>query len=409
MKKLLLSAVCLLTGMMTFVSCSDDDDDNEKKVSAEVEAIEGLARQYVQDVVFTTYTNLANQTSDLYDQLEEAKRKYRNNTLTQGDIDKICTTFLNARSYWEASEAFLYGPATTFGIDPHIDTWPLDLDALALSLSNSAQVAMLDNGDEGIAYAGAKLGQELLGFHGIEFILFRDGKNRTLASLMANESDPAFKSKVTGEEELIYATAVAGDLRDKCFQLEVAWRGESAAKAHQDRVEECEFETQIGSFFYGEHIFKATQAGSIYNSWQEVLVAIFDAGCSNIANEVANTKMGLAYTGEDPNYIESPYSKKSFVDFYDNVMSIKNSLYGGINLSTPAKKSAMDLLKTYNTPLAGSMEAAISGALAALQNCQASSAFVDDPRAAKVKAAMDAINHLDEQLAAAATWASTIK
>ena len=210
-------------------------------------------------------------------------------------------------------------------------------------------------------------------------------------------------------EEVIFATAVAGDLRDKCFQLEVAWRGESAAKAHQDRVEECEFETQIGSFFYGEHIFKATQAGSIYNSWQEVLVAIFDAGCSNIANEVANTKMGLAYTGEDPNYIESPYSKKSFVDFYDNVMSIKNSLYGGINLSTPAKKSAMDLLKTYNSPLAGSMEAAISGALAALQNCQAGTAFVDDPRAAKVKAAMDAINHLDEQLAAAATWASTIK
>ncbi len=403
-------AACLLTGTMSLVSCSDDDDDKkESKASAEVEAIQGLSEKYVEDVVYVTYTNLANQASSLYDQLESAKSKFRSGTLTQGDIDNICSTFLSARSFWEASEAFLYGPATTFGIDPHIDTWPLDLDALALSLSNSAQVAMLDNGDEGIAYAGAKLGQELLGFHGIEFILFRDGKNRTLASLKANETDPAFKSNVTGEQELVYATAVAGDLRDKCFQLEVAWRGESAAKAHRDRVEECEFETQIGSLYYGDHIRKATQSGSIYNSWQEVLVAILDAGCSNIANEVANTKMGLAYTGEDPNYIESPYSKKSFIDFYDNVMSIKNSLYGGVNLSTPAEKSAMSLLRSHNSALASSLDAALANALKALQDCLQGSAFVDDPRAAKVKTAMDAINDLDEQLKVGSDWASKIK
>lgn len=403
-------AACLLTGTMSLVSCSDDDDDKkESKASAEVEAIQGLSEKYVEDVVYVTYTNLANQASSLYDQLESAKSKFRSGTLTQGDIDNICSTFLSARSFWEASEAFLYGPATTFGIDPHIDTWPLDLDALALSLSNSAQVAMLDNGDEGIAYAGAKLGQELLGFHGIEFILFRDGKNRTLASLKANETDPAFKSNVTGEQELVYATAVAGDLRDKCFQLEVAWRGESAAKAHRDRVEECEFETQIGSLYYGDHIRKATQSGSIYNSWQEVLVAILDAGCSNIANEVANTKMGLAYTGEDPNYIESPYSKKSFIDFYDNVMSIKNSLYGGVNLSTPAEKSAMSLLRSHNSALASSLDAALANALKALQDCLQGSAFVDDPRAAKVKTAMDAINDLDEQLKVGSDWVSKIK
>jgi len=410
MRKYFLMAACLLTGTMSLVSCSDDDDDKkESKASAEVEAIQGLSEKYVEDVVYVTYTNLANQASSLYDQLESAKSKFRSGTLTQGDIDNICSTFLSARSFWEASEAFLYGPATTFGIDPHIDTWPLDLDALALSLSNSAQVAMLDNGDEGIAYAGAKLGQELLGFHGIEFILFRDGKNRTLASLKANETDPAFKSSVTGEQELVYATAVAGDLRDKCFQLEVAWRGESAAKAHRDRVEECEFETQIGSLYYGDHIRKATQSGSIYNSWQEVLVAILDAGCSNIANEVANTKMGLAYTGEDPNYIESPYSKKSFIDFYDNVMSIKNTLYGGVNLSTPAEKSAMSLLRFHNSALASSLDTALANALNALQNCQQGSAFVDDPRAAKVKTAMDAINDLDEQLKAGSDWASKIK
>ena len=415
MKKYLLMASCLLAGAMVVSSCGDDDDNNSNAgttSSAEVQAIEQLSKKYVEDVVYPTYASLATETENLYSQFESAKTLFRAGKLTQAEIDKICTTFLKARSYWEASEAFLYGPATTFGIDPHIDTWPLDLNALATALKNSDQVAMLDNGDEGIAYASTKLGKELLGFHGIEFIIFRDGKNRQLATLQAEESDDVFvknNAHVTGEQEFVYATAVAGDLRDKCFQLEVAWRGDSAAKSHRDRVEECEYETQIGSLYFGDNMLNATHAGSTYSTWQEVLVTIFDSGCSNIANEVANTKMGLAYTGEDPNYIESPYSKKSFRDFYDNILSIKNSLYGNIDSASPASASAMSLLKASNAKLAGSLEAALQAAQAALQACQQGTAFVDDPKSAKVKAAIDAINELDEQLAACTNWASAIK
>ena len=147
------AAVCVLSA--GFTSCSSDDDDSidSDKLSETEQAIEALTATYVEDVVYSTYTNLANASEQLYNQLDEAKDKYRAGSLTQTDIDAICSKFLDARAYWEASEAFLYGPATTFGIDPHIDTWPLDLDALALSLSNADQVAMLDNGDDGIAYA----------------------------------------------------------------------------------------------------------------------------------------------------------------------------------------------------------------------------------------------------------------
>jgi uncharacterized iron-regulated protein len=372
-----------------------------------------VAKQYVETVVYTTYTNLANATDELYDLLDGAKTKFRSNTLTQADIDQVCAKFLDARAYWEASEAFLYGPATTFGIDPHIDTWPLDVDALALSLSNSAQVAMLDDGDDGIAYAGTKLGQELLGFHGIEFILFRDGKNRTLSALQANETDEAFDGKtVTGEQEIVYAVAVAGDLRDKCFQLEVAWRGESAAKAHQDRVEECELETQLGSLYYGENMLSAKKAGSTYKTWQEVLMAIFDSGCSNICAEVANTKIGNAWSGEDVNYIESPYSKKSFQDFYDNISSIRNSLYGGIGLTSPAAGSLLTLVQDKDATLAAKLNSCLNAALAALDVCRKGTAFVDiinsGSRDPKVQTAIDAINSLDDALQEGATWASKL-
>jgi len=399
---------------MTVSSCSSDDDDDNKSgsTSAEVQAIEQLTQQYVSNVVYPTYTSLANETEKLYQQFDAAKSAFRAGRLTQADIDQICATFLKARAYWEASEAFLYGPATTFGIDPHIDTWPLDLDALATALKNADQVAMLDNGDDGITYASTKLGKELLGFHGIEFIIFRDGQNRQLASLQADESDEVFvknNSHVTGEQELVYATAVAGDLRDKCYQLEVSWKGEQAAASHLQRIEEIEYETQIGSKYYGEHLLSASQAGSIYRNWQTVLVTILESGCSNIANEVANTKMGNAYTGEDPNYIESPYSKKSYIDFYDNIMSIKNSLYGAINPSSPMTHSIMSLLSTYNASQAASLDASLAKALSALQACQTGAAFVDDPKTAKVKTAMDAINALNAELAAAKNWALTIK
>lgn len=405
------------TMCMGMESCSKDDEkENNADANALTEtetAIEALTKQYVENVVFSTYTSLANSTEQLYDLLDAAKGKFRAGSLTQSDIDAVCNKFLEARAYWEASEAFLYGPATTFGIDPHIDSWPLDVDALALSLKNSDLVAQLDEASNGVR----GLGPETLGFHGIEFILFRNGNNRTLASMQANEDDEAFtaiNANVTGMQELIYATAVAGNLRDKCFQLEVAWRGETASKAHQERVEECELETQVGGdLYYGENMLNAKKAGSTFATWQYVIMTIFDSGCSNICAEVANTKIGNAWSGEDVNYIESPYSKKSFQDFYDNIMSIKNSLYGGVNLLSPTSNSVMSLVKKDNPTLATSLESKLEAALGALDTCKKGTAFVDiinsGSRDAKVQTAIDAINELDDVLKQGASWAAKLQ
>ena len=185
-----------------------------------------VAQVYVNKTVLPTYKLLAEATGDLYNKLLAAKNKFVNdpNSLTQAELDDICETFI---AYYEESEAFLFGAATDFGIDPHIDTWPLDLHGLAMELTNKLHLEeMSGDEDAAIAFASGKLGQELLGFHGIEFIIFRNGKNRTVSALQNKEDHAVFKelnANVTGEEELIYATAVAGDLRDKCWQMEVAW------------------------------------------------------------------------------------------------------------------------------------------------------------------------------------------
>ena len=402
-------AVALATNL-SLGSCSSDNDDPEVNPSQQdkkEQAMKDLTAQYVNNVIFPIYTSLANQTDALFNQLVEAKAKFRAGTLAQTDIDKICQTFLGARSAWEQSEAFLYGAATDFGIDPHIDTWPLDRTALAKQLSNKEVIADLDDlEDGGIDNARALVGEQQLGFHGIEFIVFRNGQNRTLEALSGIEADEAFQGRnITGEEELIFAAAVAGDLRDKCFQLEVSWLGEKAAKAHRDRVEECEFNTTVagGELSYGENMVNATQAGSTYATWRGVMATILVAGCSNICAEVAGQKIGQAYTGSDPNYIESPYSQRSYYDFFDNITSIQYSLYGQQS-NTAHDNSIMAYLKKYNATLASELQSKLDAALSALTTAKAGTPFAVDSHSANAKAAMDAINALDETINDAAEW-----
>jgi len=408
-----------LSALMTcgFTACSDSDDDNKTEVTPtdNAKAMEEIADQYVNNTVNLTYKELAEQTGKLYDKLAAVTEKFKTdpNSVTQAEIDDICTTFKEARSEYEESEAFLFGAATDFGIDPHIDTWPLDADGLATALSNSAQVAKLD-GEDGIAYASGKLGQELLGFHGIEFIIFRDGQNRTIEALRGNETDEAFAGKtVTGKEELIYATAVAGDLRDKCWQMEVSWN-EDAPQAHIDRVEELELPYTVngGEKSYGQNMLLASKAGSTYATWAEVMSTILISGCQNISNEVANVKIGNPYSGDDPNYIESPYSHMSFVDFKDNIISIQNSLYGGRdeNGARNENKSIIKYMKDHNYENVTALETSLKEAIAALENCQSQlGSFVGHTTDALVGTAQTKVKALDTQLTLAGNWFATQK
>lgn len=416
MKKYFKLPVLLVMGILmtvTFSSCSDDDmtDSSNNTLSEKETLLKSASTDYVNDVIYPTYGNLATQTGLLYEQLNAVKEKFKADpsSVSQNDIDQICSTFLEARSYWEETEAFLYGAATDFGIDPHIDTWPLDLDGLVTELKNSDKIAQLDNGNEGIAYAANKLGQELLGFHGIEFIIFRNGQNRDVNSLLGNDPDliSSYGANISGREELIYATAVAGDLRDRCYQLNVAWNPDAPQEQKTRVIDECELQYTVGSgqLTYGENMLMAGQAGSTYTTWRQVASTILTSGCQNISNEVYSQKMGNAYNGSDPNYIESPYSHRSFYDFKDNILSIQHSLYGNVDNDLTKDNSLMGYLKKYNPTIASELETSLQEALNALDACIATGVeFGDNPTADYVKTAIDAIQNLDSNLSRASQW-----
>ena len=335
--KLLCIALCIIAGLMS--SCHHGGNYLKDETQA------AILKQYVENTIQPTYTNLANYTDQLVTELKTFQA-----SPTQGNLNQVCATFLTARSWWEKSEAFLFGAASDFGIDPHIDSWPLDEDAFLNLMSSPNMVAAL-GGDDGDVVAGEQLGNSLLGFHGIEYILFADGQPKSAEAIT--------------NTELVYAIAVAGDLRNRCFQLEVSWIGDNAAKSHRDKVEELELNTTVngGSYSYGDNLMMAGNAGSTYISTVQGLLAIVD-GCKTIADEVGTSKIGKPYNGEDPTYIESPYSQKSIEDFYNNIVSVEHAYYGGIAGSQSEKYSLHGYVKAVDADLDSRVVEAINNAKA---------------------------------------------
>jgi len=114
--------------------------------------------------------------------------------------------------------------------------------------------------------------------------------------------------------------------------------------------------------------------------------------------------MGNAHSGEDVNYIESPYSKKSFQDFIDNILSIQYTLYGKAGATEPVKNSLINILKDNNYEGIDNLTGKLSESIASLKVCQGKGAFVDIYQDASVQAAIDVISELDDELNNAAKW-----
>lgn len=421
----------------SFTACSDDDDDitlggdkdnptvGNQWTGVQAEMWE-VANQYVNQVVFPTYKNLAASADVLYEQAVTMQQKHDAGTLTDADVEAACEAFKAAREYWEKSEAFLYGAATDYNLDPHMDSWPLDQGQMANFLSNPTMVAGLYS-DDPIAFVNQNNANfdTALGFHGLEFVLFRDGAPRKAAVYDGIEDHPSFANvTVQCADELAFLVAVAGDVRDNCYRLEVSWLGLQADATHQARVAQLGVKTHAlddNGYYYGADMLLAGTDGSSYASINAALVTLVGpSGCGNIANEVASQKIGQAYrvaTGApslDPNepdaidYIESPYSKRSYIDYRDNIYSIKNSLYGNIDQAQPADKSVMTFLRRNGYSGVDDLQNALDDAIAKLTTCVNSGiAFVDDPGAQQAGDAMQAVDALNTQLEAASQWISS--
>ncbi len=425
-------------GVMTFgfSSCSNDSE-GYQPVEVESSTLEKIVAQYVDDVVNPTYNDLQSASATLEEACKNLYAKKLAGTLTQPDIDAACTAFKTARKYWEQSEAFLYGAASNDGIDPHIDSWPLDQTQLAQALTNAEVIAGI-TGEAPAKYVfeANKNFDSTMGFHGLEFILFRNGANRTAAALNSEyeagdglnengddwQSNQAKLKTVKTTQELAFAAAVAGDLRNMTTLLAYEWSAEATLKSYLTNSASWVFTGTRNNGLTSQGVSYATAVKSVglntslFVSWPLNLQNIFKGGCSNICSEVNTQKLGQAYRqatgkgieGEDAaDYIESPYSKNSFQDYQDNLYSIKNSLYGmrgTENVTTPAAGSIMEFMKA-NYANYNALNDALNNAISTLEKAKNSGvAFIDNPAHDQVAACINAVKALDEQLVEASVW-----
>ena len=284
------------------VGCGNDDDDDNDTASSGASTFDAATtlNDFANKVVLATYTELDNRAGDLLTAVKALEAD-----TTQANLGQAQAAWKATRKPWEQSEAFLFGPVDTQGLDPALDSWPVnqvDLDGV-LASGQTLTEASID-----------ALEDTLKGFHTIEYLLFRDGNQRKAADITPRE--------------LEYLAATAANLKSKTAQLRNAWdaSGEN----------------------YAAEVANAGTSSTIYKSQKDAMQEMVN-GMIVIADEVANGKISDPFNERDTTLVESQFSFNSIIDFQDNIRGIQNVYMGkftadgqGLNEFVKGKDTELD-------------------------------------------------------------------
>ncbi|MDR0511084.1 MAG: hypothetical protein LBH06_08335 [Rikenellaceae bacterium] len=295
---------------------------------------------YVDNVVLPTYEEMKDCAAVLY----EATQAYAGDQ-SQTNLDAVCAAWRAMRIPWEQSEGFLFGPAALLSLDPSLDTWPLDRTNLNVILGGTETIDV-----DRIA------SNNVHGFHAIEFLIFDSGAPKTV-QLTARELD--------------YLQAAVEYLRNDTYQLYANWAG---ADNIDDEVAGVLEDAEIEVMYNFSAQFKnAGRAGSTFVSQSDAIDQIID-GCVEIASEVGAQKIGGPYSTARVDYVaavlavESWYSFNSLDDYRNNIVSIRNSYFGGRGktASNASASSISTFVKSKNASIDTEVTNAIEAAIAAM-------------------------------------------
>lgn len=332
-------------------------------VSAQAASNKEIINHVSYNVILATYNDLAVKAQELSQAVATLSA-----APTQENLDKAQAAWRAARIPWESSESFLFGPVDSQGIDPLLDTWPLNKLDLDSVMSSSRRITVdLVRG----------LGTNLQGFHTIEYLLFGDGK--------VSNTKPA--SSLTAKQ-LEYLQASTVLLAEHAADLAYAWTTNY----------DPENPSAPG---YVKIISNPGYDNEFYSSERAVLEE-FVQGMMGILDEVANGKMsdpmGADIGSANMALVESPFSWNSLNDFTHNIRSVY-SIYTGHykNNKGPGVKA---LVERVNPELAARVEADILNCMQLIQAIRPAGGgdfgqaiFTKDGRA-RAQTAIEALNAL---------------
>ncbi|MXY99344.1 hypothetical protein F4Y93_01380 [Candidatus Poribacteria bacterium] len=291
---------CLLLTSAFVVGCGSDEDNEQNDAQVETFDATTMLNDFANTVVLATYIDLDDKAGELL----TAVRTLAADT-SQANLENAQQAWKATRKPWEQSEAFLFGPVDTQGLDPALDSWPVDHVNLQ---------SVLDSNDTLTVDFVSGLEDTQKGFHTIEFLLFRDGDQRKASDIT--------------QRELEYLVSTTENLKASTAQLRLAWAPE-------------------GENF--SNIIAQAGAGSAVYPSQSAAVQEMINGMIVIADEVANGKISDPYNESDTTLVESQFSFNSISDFQDNIRGIQNVYMGkfmtdgqGLNEFVNSKNADLD-------------------------------------------------------------------
>lgn len=191
-------------------------------------ALQPILQNYVNNVVLPTYKALVDANSALY----RAAQTFAANP-SDANFAAACEAWFDAREPWETSEAFLFGPVDALGLDPNMDSWPLDQDAI-VNILNSGKFDNLTWSD-GDSDDEIEAVQSVRGFHTMEFLIFKNGKARTLTDGTSTDATDLDYTSANARSWGNYMVQVGYLLQQDATTLYKAWtESYEGGKAYKD-------------------------------------------------------------------------------------------------------------------------------------------------------------------------------
>lgn len=341
--------------------------------------LDAAVAQYVDGVVLPTYKALAENNEALNNAVEQFRK-----APSDAAFEDVANAWLDSREPWESSEAFLFGPVADKGLDPNMDSWPLDQVSIVAILNSADWAALEWTGDYDEDDENIEAVQSVRGFHTLEYLTFKDGEPRSV-SAKTGSTDPNTLEYADANKDAWanYMQAVAALLRADANTLYKDWN-----------------ESYNGGKSYAD-IFKAHDGTEGFNSAINCIEQIID-GCADIASEVGASKIGDPVglyedgkTQEALYAVESWYSWHSRDDYTNNIYSIRNAYYGSLDGSVNAN-SISALVKKVDEAFDTKVKNAIQVAADAIQAIP--QPFRNNIDSSEAKAAMDACGDLESLL-----------
>ena len=299
---------------LVFLSCGGSDSENRVDTNA---VLSDLAHK----VILDDYQQLLDRGLDLEGAIDTLS-----GDITSANVENAREAWRAAREPWESSEGFLYGPVDTEGIDPSIDSWPVDTSGIE---------AVIGSGEEIDTQYAAHLDGTLKGYHTMEYLLFTIGGG----SVTADET----AAYLAADPRLVqYLKAIIVDFNAQVGKLVVFWS-----------PGECDYAGELAAAGQGSSVYPTLKAGL-----EEVVNGIL-----GIAHEVGNEKLNVPFSEQDPVFVESRFSANSITDFTNNILSI-DRIYFGRNGSL----SLSDIVEDINPPVNDDVRKAIDEAVEAIND-----------------------------------------